>query len=110
MSELPDGMRYFCIARAIRKGGAGFSSESRMMSIGLGCEAKHAAEMVYSDNMILGAEAKAAPIGVNCRICDRMDCPQRAHPPVHLRARIDENMRGPSPYVTGATAERLPTR
>ena len=110
MSELPDGTRYFCIARTVRKGGAGYGTEPRMLSIGLGCEAKHAAEMVYSDNMILGPEAKAAPIGVNCRICDRMDCPQRAHPPVHLRARIDENMRGPSPYVAGASAELLPTR
>ena len=115
VSELPDGTRYFCISRTIRKGSAGYGAEARVLSIGLGCEEKYAPEMIYSDGMTLGDKARAAPIGVNCRICDRMDCPQRAHPPVHLRARIDENVRGPSPFAPGdgsraSGSQRLPTR
>ncbi len=115
ISELPDGMRYFCIARTVRKGAAGYGHEPRFLSIGLGCEDRYASQMVYADGIVTGAEAKPAPIGINCRICERMDCPQRAHPPVHVRVQIDENTRGASPYTPGSNSrdnrgERLPTR
>ena len=39
------------------------------------------------------------PIGVNCRTCDRMDCQQRAFPPIHKKFDIDLNKRGISVYV-----------
>ena len=39
------------------------------------------------------------PIGVNCRTCDRMDCQQRAFPPLHKKFDIDLNKRGISVYV-----------
>lgn len=113
LSELPDGTRYFCIARTIRKGEAGHGREPRFLSIGLGCEERHAGQMVYADGLTDRPGVPAAPIGINCRICERMDCQQRAHPPVHLRVRIDENILGPSPYAAGQGAplrERLPTR
>ena len=39
------------------------------------------------------------PIGVSCRTCDRLDCSQRAFPPLHKKFDIDINSRGVSVYV-----------
>jgi predicted transcriptional regulator len=51
---------------------------------------------VYADGVDL--DAVAVPIGVSCRLCDRMDCRQRAFPPMHHRLEVDENVRGLSFY------------
>lgn len=99
VSKLPDGTAYFCIARTTVKGGIGFGAQRNVLSIGLGCDIRYAKEMVYSDGLTLDRLDHYAEIGVACRICERMDCTQRAFPPVHLRYRIEENLRGPSPYT-----------
>ena len=39
------------------------------------------------------------PIGVSCRTCDRLDCSQRAFPPLHKKFDVDINLRGVSVYV-----------
>jgi len=41
----------------------------------------------------------AVPVGVTCRLCDRMQCEQRVHPLLHHPLRIDENVRGLSFYA-----------
>ena len=46
--------------------------------------------------------AQATPIGVACRVCERADCAQRAHPPLSQRLRIDENVRRASPFAFSA--------
>ena len=99
VSKLPDGTAYFCIARTVVKGGVGYGSQRNVLSIGLGCDIRHAREMVYADGLDLQNFDRFSEIGVACRICERMDCTQRAFPPVHLRFRIEENLRGPSPYI-----------
>lgn len=96
VSALPDGTSFFCIARTVRKGGIGYGAPQSFYSIGIGCEIQHAHEMVYSDGIDLD---RPNPIGVSCRICDRLDCAQRANPPVHIRFQADENARGLSPYA-----------
>ena len=40
------------------------------------------------------------PIGVSCRTCDRLDCSQRAFPPLHKKFDVDINSRGISVYVS----------
>ena len=44
------------------------------------------------------------PIGVSCRTCDRLDCSQRAFPPLHKKFDIDINSRGVSVYVNDKSA------
>ncbi len=114
LSELPDGSRFFCIAKAIQKGGAINGVDPRYVSIGLGCEGRYAAQMVYADGIGLAPNAPAQPIGVHCRICDRMDCSHRTRAPIHIRAPIDEHIRGISPFTPAegpaVRRERLPTR
>ena len=99
VSRLPDGMAYFCIARTVRKAGVGFGMPYRFLSIGLGCEVRHANEFVYSDTIDLERPEHFQEIGVSCRTCERMDCTQRASPPVNMPYHLDENVRAHSPYV-----------
>lgn len=99
VSTLPDGTAFFCIARTVVKGGIGFGAQRNVLSIGLGCDLRHARDIVYADRLDLDHPERFAAIGVSCRICERMDCTQRAFPPVHLRYHIEENIRGPSPYT-----------
>ncbi len=99
VSQMPDGQRYFCIARTITKGDYRYNAPRRYLSIGLGCAAHHAKEMIYSDGIDLGSEQQVVPVGVGCRICPRMECGQRAHPPADHRFRLDENIRPESLYA-----------
>lgn len=100
VSRMPDGNAYFCIARTIQKSGGGYGAPQRVLSIGLGCEISYARELVYADGVDLDAADRAVAAGIQCRSCDRMDCRQRAFPPVHHKLAIDENARGLSAYVS----------
>ena len=86
LSQMPDGALYFCIAKSITKGGYRYNAPQRHLSIGIGCHASRAGEMVYSDGIDLGNPELAVEIGVGCRICPRTDCGQRAYPPADHRS------------------------
>lgn len=98
LAETPDGVRYLCLARDVIKPGRNFSSGTRRYAIGLGCEVKHAEQLVYADDLDLGNAAAYAPIGVSCRICERAQCHQRAVPPVERPLKIDPDHRDVVPY------------
>ncbi len=100
VSRMGDGNGYFCIARTLQKRGGGHGSPQSILSIGLGCELSRARELVYSDGIDLDNPDQAVPAGVQCRACERMDCRQRAFPPVHHKLDVNENTRGLSAYVS----------
>ena len=77
-----------------------YGKKKSMLSIGLGCEAKYAKDFVYTENLNLNDKKTEIPIGVSCRTCDRLDCSQRAFPPLHKKFDVDINSRGISVYVT----------
>jgi len=99
VSKMPDGEKYVCIARTVEKGIAKHGMFKSLLSIGLGCQIKYAKDFVYTDSLNLNDKNTETPIGVNCRTCDRMDCQQRAFPPLHKKFDIDLNKRGISVYV-----------
>ena len=100
LSKMTDGEKYVCIARTVEKGIGRHGVHRSMVSIGLGCEAKYAKDFVYSDQLNLKDDKAAIPIGVNCRTCTRLDCQQRAFPPINKKFKIDLNKRGISVYVS----------
>jgi len=100
ISQMPEGQRYFCIARAITKGGHRHHAPRRHLSIGLGCHIDHAPGLVYSDGMDLSDPRQSVPIGVSCRICPRLDCEQRAHPPADHRFTLNETEMAESLYAS----------
>lgn len=99
LSQMPDGQRFFCIARTITKGDYRYNAPRRYLSIGLGCAIHHARDMVYSEGVDLMSEQQVVPIGTGCRICPRLECGHRAHPPADHRFRLDETVRPESLYA-----------
>jgi predicted transcriptional regulator len=100
LSEMPDGVRYLSVARAIVKPAGSYSSPGRRYVLGFGCELEHAREIVYSDGLDLRGPAQ--PIGVSCRICERLDCSQRAFPPVDRTLFVPRDERWIVPFRVGA--------
>ncbi len=56
--------------------------------------------------MDLSARGAVVPVGVTCRLCERMDCEQRAFPPLQHPLRVNENVRGVSFYAPASDPER----
>jgi predicted transcriptional regulator/transcriptional regulator with XRE-family HTH domain len=100
VSKMTNGEKYVCIARTVEKGVGRFGKTKSILSIGLGCEAKYAKDFVYTQNIDVNNKSSEIPIGVSCRTCDRLDCSQRAFPPLHKKFDVDINTRGVSIYVT----------
>lgn len=96
--ELPDGARYFSVAQAVRRSIVPFGQPQPRYAIGLGCELKYLPRLVYSVGLNI-EKVEATPIGVNCRLCERVNCGQRAEPPVTRTLVLDETVRGVSPFM-----------
>lgn len=100
ISQMPDGQRFFCIAKAVTKGGYRHNEPKRHLSIGLGCHIAYAGELVYSDGVDISNADRAVSIGGGCRICPRTGCAQRAHPAAGHRVTYDESERSENFFAT----------
>jgi predicted transcriptional regulator/DNA-binding XRE family transcriptional regulator len=96
--ELPDGSRYFSIAQMVRRPVAPHPQPQPRFAIGLGCEIRHASRLVYAAGLDLD-KTEGTPIGVNCRLCERENCSQRAEPPITRTLILDENTRRVSSFA-----------
>jgi predicted transcriptional regulator/DNA-binding XRE family transcriptional regulator len=98
LAETPDGVRYISLARDVSKPGGSFGAPTRRFAIALGCEVRHAADLVYADDLDLANPRAFEPIGISCRICERKECHQRSVPPLERRLTINTDERGVLPY------------
>ncbi|WP_406073717.1 short-chain fatty acyl-CoA regulator family protein [Streptomyces virginiae] len=98
VAAMPDGQRYLWTARAVTRHRGGWGEPGKTFAIGLGCEIRHASRLVYADGLDLDNTAAATPIGMGCRLCERLDCPQRAVPPLGRALAVDENSSTFVPY------------
>jgi len=96
--ELPDGSQFFSIARSVRRAITPYGAIEPRFAIGLGCEIKYAPRLIYAKRLDLAA-LEATQIGINCRLCERPACPQRAAPPALRKLHVDEWMRSISPFT-----------
>ncbi|MFI0741168.1 short-chain fatty acyl-CoA regulator family protein [Streptomyces sp. NPDC021100] len=101
VAEMPDGQRYLWTARAVTRNRGGWGEPGKTYAIGLGCEIRHAHRLVYSDGLDLANPSVATPIGMGCRVCERLDCSQRATPPLGRPLLIDQNSSTFVPYPVG---------
>ena len=99
VSKMTNGEKYICIAKTLEKGIGRYGQAKSVLSIGLGCDAKYAKDFIYTENLNIQEKKNEIPIGVSCRTCDRLDCSQRAFPPLHKKFDVDINSRGVSVYV-----------
>lgn len=94
--ELPDGQRFFSIARTVSAGGGAYGAPRVERAIALGCAAEHADRLVYTQGRP-GPET-ATPIGVTCRLCHRTDCTARSAPPIGRQILVDDIRRTSAPF------------
>ncbi|WP_337187356.1 short-chain fatty acyl-CoA regulator family protein [Phenylobacterium sp.] len=95
--ELPDGQRFFSVARTVTAGGGGYGKPRIERAIALGCAAEHAPRLIYADGHPGGPEG-ATPIGVTCRICHRTECTARSAPPIGRQILADDIRRTTAPF------------
>lgn len=97
--ELPDGNRFFSIARTVTSGGGGFGIPRVERAVALGCAAEHAHRLVYTRKQPELTADQATPIGVTCRLCQRIDCTARSAPPIGRQLLPDDYHRGQAPFA-----------
>jgi len=94
--ELPDGERFFSIARTVTAGGGGYGRARVDRAIALGCAAEHAHKLIYTQGET--APPPATPIGVACRLCHRTECAARSEPPIGRQILRDDIRRTSAPF------------
>ena len=92
-AELPNGQKFFTIARTVPRPWAPAGESPPEFAVALGCEMHHARDLAYADEFDGMKRRQLDPIGIGCAVCERMDCAQRAHPPVGHEVRFDGHSR-----------------
>jgi predicted transcriptional regulator/DNA-binding XRE family transcriptional regulator len=91
--EMPDASRYFVFSRTVDRPTFERHGQDNRLAVAMGCSIEHADQIGYAEAFRV-AEARLTEIGINCRICPRSNCDQRAHQAaLHLQP-IDEKRRG----------------
>ncbi len=96
--ELPDGQRFFSIARTVAAGGGSHDQPRHYRAIALTCAAEHAPKLAYARG-VDPQTAAATPIGVTCRLCHRAQCTARAAPPIGREILPDDYRRAAEPFT-----------
>lgn len=96
--QMEDRTRYFSVTRSVGRSTSGYGVPDNQFAIGLGCEITHAPKLTYARGHDFDTPENDTPIGINCRMCMRVDCQQRATPPLNRPLKLDENTRGLSPF------------
>ena len=92
--ELPDGKRFFTICRTADRPAYSRNSQARRHAISLGCDISFAPAIGYAQAFNRDDESLYTPIGINCRVCPRQSCAQRAHDPMVMELSVDPSRRG----------------
>lgn len=96
--ELPDGQRFFSIARTVTAGGGGFGRPRIDRAVALACAAEHAGKLIYTQGEADLAAVAATPIGISCHVCQRAECTARSAPPIGRQILPDEVRRTSVPF------------
>ena len=96
--ELPDGDRFFTINRTVDRPTANFETQDHRLAVSLGCELKYAKKLGYAAAYNLDDDRIFSRIGINCHVCPRQACSQRAHQPLFMDLPLDTSRRGKTRY------------
>ena len=95
--EMPDSSQYFVISRTVDRPTSARHAQDNRLAVAMGCAVEHAGDIGYAEQFTVSG-ARMTPIGINCRICPRANCDQRAHHAAILSRPIDERRRGATRY------------
>ena len=98
VARMPDESTFFTIARTLDAIGGWHERMQPEFAIALGCEIRDAKHLVYADGLVGKRLDQATPVGVSCRVCERLDCSQRAYPPMNHRLTIEEHLKRAAPF------------
>ncbi len=96
--ELTDSGQFFTISRTSDRPVLNRHNTDRRLVVALGCERTHVKRVGYAAPFNLADDTIIAKIGINCHICPRQACAQRAHEPLHVNLSVDANRRGSTRY------------
>lgn len=88
--EMPDNSRYLTVNRTVDRPAVSFSNEDRRLSVSIGCPVEYAQDTVYGSGLDIGAASNITKVGINCRLCPRVDCQQRAHDAFHSDLQLNK--------------------
>ena len=95
--EMPDASRFFVFSRTVDRPTFTRHRQDVRLAVAMGCAIEHAGEIGYAESVTPTAET-VVPIGINCRVCPRSNCDQRAHQALILSQPVDERRRGATRY------------
>lgn len=95
--EMPDRTQFFVFSRTVDRPTWARHAQDNRLAVAMGCAIEHAAELGYAETFAMGT-APFTPIGINCRICPRANCDQRAHHAAIITRPVDEHRRGATRY------------
>ncbi|CAN5308186.1 helix-turn-helix transcriptional regulator [soil metagenome] len=93
--ELPDGQKFFSVARTVTAGATAYGATRVQRAIALGCAAEHAGKLIYAQDRPV---EQATPIGITCRLCHRTECTARSAPPIGRQILPDDIRRTTAPF------------
>ena len=96
--ELPDAGQFFTLSRTTDRPVVSRHTQDRRLVVTLGCERSHVAEIGYAAPFNLEDSTQIVKIGINCHICPRHACSERAHEPLHVKLPVNANRRGSTRY------------
>ena len=91
--EMPDASQYFVFSRTVDRPTFERHAQDNRLAVAMGCTIEHAADLGYAE-AFNAPTARMTPIGINCRICPRANCDQRAHQAAILTEPVDARRRG----------------
>lgn len=96
--EMPDKSQFMVFARTVDRPSFTRHRQDVRLAVAMGCAMEHVGSIGYAEDLDV-AQAHATEIGINCRVCPRANCDQRAHQAVVLSDPVDENRRGATRYA-----------
>lgn len=91
--EMPDASQYFVVSRTVDRPTFERHAQDNRLAVAIGCTIDHAPEIGYAEAFRLQG-ARMTPIGINCRVCPRSNCDQRAYQAAVIGQTLDETRRG----------------
>lgn len=94
--EMPEGDRYITLNRTVPRPEVYYKTGDRRQAVVVGCEAKYMGELTYTRNA--AAKPEFVEVGINCRLCPREHCDQRAFDSDLRAMPLDPHRRGVSRF------------
>jgi predicted transcriptional regulator/transcriptional regulator with XRE-family HTH domain len=91
--EMPDQSQFFVFSRTVERPIFERFAQDNRLAVAMGCSIDQVGEIGYAEAFAVSG-TRMTPIGINCRICPRPNCDQRAYQAAMVSKPVDERRRG----------------